>query len=130
MVQHTTHELQDFLEQEAGDYLRSIIEYQEEEYEIIFIRDDVQEQYSLGEIDRAIKDSKLESLSGEYYESLFSEDHGDLQCIVKCFERVIEMNFALNDAQGIGIALDAEAMDQAHGLVTEARRIALQTKGD
>ena len=67
----------------------------------------------------------MESLTASMYAETFSEDHGQLTCLVQCFENVIEMNFVLEDGVGAAVALDAEAMADAHGLVAEARQIVL-----
>jgi hypothetical protein len=120
--------LQEFFEQRTNGNLRSIVKYEEESYEIVHLRDDVVEQYTTDEIESAIDESRMESLTAPIYEDTFSEDHGQLTCLVQCFENVIEMNFVLEDGLGAAVALDAEAMADAHGLVAEARRIVLEER--
>lgn len=57
--------------------------------------------YATGEgVERAVDDSRMESLMAPVYGDLFSEDHGELTCLAKCFENVIEMNFVLADGVG------------------------------
>jgi hypothetical protein len=120
--------LENFFEQRTDENLRSIVKYEEESYDIVYLRDDVAEQYTTEEIESAIDDSRMESLTAPIYEDTYSEDHGQLTCLVQCFENVIEMNFVLEDGIGAAVALDAEAMSDAHGLVAEARRIALEER--
>lgn len=117
--------LENFFEQRTDGDLRSIVKYEEDTYEIVHLRDDVGEQYTTDELESAIDESRMESLTAPIYENTFSEDHGQLTCLVQCFENVIEMNFVLEDGVGAAVALDAEAMADAHGLVAEARRIVL-----
>ena len=120
--------LEDYFEQRTDGKLRSIVKYEQETYEIVDLRDDVAKQYTADEIESAIDDSRMESLTAPIYEGTFSEDHGQLTCLVQCFENVIEMNFVLEDGVGAAVALDAEAMTDAHGLVAEARQIVLEER--
>jgi len=120
--------LESFFEQRTDGNLRSIVKYEEDTYEIVHFRDDVAEQYTTDELESAIDESRMESLTAPIYENTFSEDHGQLTCLVQCFENVIEMNFVLEDGIGAAVALDAEAMSDAHGLVAEARRIVLEER--
>lgn len=120
--------LENFFEQRTDENLRSIVKYEEESYDIVYLRDDVAEQYTTEEIESAIDDSRMESLTAPIYENTYSEDHGQLTCLVQCFENVIEMNFVLEDGVGAAVALDAEAMADAHGLVAEARAIVMEER--
>ncbi|WP_418286867.1 hypothetical protein [Halorubrum sp. DTA46] len=120
--------LENFFEQRTDENLRSIVKYEEESYDIVYLRDDVAEQYTTEEIESAVDDSRMESLTAPIYEDTYSEDHGQLTCLVQCFENVIEMNFVLEDGVGAAVALDAEAMADAHGLVAEARAIVMEER--
>lgn len=120
--------LEDFFKQRTDGKLRSIVKYEEDTCKIVHLRDDVAEQYTADELESAIDDSRMESLTAPIYENTFSEDHGQLTCLVQCFENVVEMNFVLKDGVGAAVALDAEAMVDAHGLVAEARQIVLEER--
>ena len=120
--------LEDFFEQRTDGNLRSIVKYEPDSYDIIFLRDDVADQYTEEEIEDAIDDARMDSLTAPIYDDTFSEDHGELTCLVQCFEHVIEMNFVLEDGVGATVALDEEAMVEAHGLVAEAREIVIDER--
>lgn len=128
MNQQVASELQEFFEAEAKAELRSIVRYDLEGVEVEYIRDDVEEQYSEAEVAKAVDESRLDSLHAPLYEHTFSKDHGELQCMITCFENVIEMNFAIADGVGTAVAIDSEAMDEAHGLISEARNIVLRER--
>lgn len=128
MATRMASRLRDFFDERTDENLRSIVKYEEESYDIVFLREDVAEQYTPGEIESAIDDSRMESLTAPIYEETYSEDHGQLTCLVQCFENVIEMNFVLDDGVGAAVALDAEAMADAHGLVAEARAIVMEER--
>lgn len=116
--------LETFFERETDGNLRSIVKYEGESFDVVYLRDDVAEKYTESELETAVDDSRLESLTAPIYRETLSADHGELVCLVKCFENVIEMNFVLEDGRGAVVALDAEAMTGAHGLVAEAKAIA------
>lgn len=122
--------LETFLKVRTDDSLRSIIIYERDDYEIEFIRSDVAAQYSEDEIEEAIDESRFESLTGPNYTDIFSDDHGELLCLSTCYEHVIELNFVLSDGVGAAIAIDAEAMDEAKGLVADARDIVIDSRPD
>ncbi|MCD2203854.1 hypothetical protein [Halobacterium sp. KA-6] len=119
-------QLKEFFEEHMDGELRSIVRYDLDEVDVEHIRDDVTDQYTEEELTKAIDESRLDSLHAPLYEHSFSKDHGDLQCMITCFEHVIEMNFAIDDGVGVAVAIDAEAMDDAHGLISEARNIVLE----
>lgn len=128
MATKMTTRLQSFFEEQANGYLRSIVKYEQRDYEVVFLRDDVAERYSPAELEDSLDDMLMESFSAGIYENTFSDDHGDLTCMVKCFENAVEMNFVLTDGVGTAVGLDAEAMADAHGLVAEARSIVLEER--
>jgi hypothetical protein len=120
--------LEEFFEQQAGEHLRSIVKYEQDSSEFVYLRDDIDDRYTNEEIERAVDDSRMESLWTSLYSTLFSGDHGELTCMVKCYENVVEMNFVLADGVGAAVALDADAMSEAHGLVADAREIVVEER--
>lgn len=128
MPSHVVSRLRDFFQKQTDGELRSIIKYTPDSIEIEYIRDDVAAQYSDKELHKAINESRLDSLHAPLYEHSFSKDHGQLQCMITCFENVIEMNFAIDDGVGAAVAIDAEAMDDAHGIISQARNIVLEER--
>lgn len=115
--------LEEFFDERAGEKLRSIIAYDEDDHELVYLRDDVVTQYTDEELCEAIDGSRLESLYSPIYEDVYADDHGELQCLIQCFDDVIEINFALGDGEGAAVAIDAKAMAEAHGFVADARSI-------
>lgn len=128
MAQRLVTRLEDFFHRRTDGHLRSIIRYEPDEYEIVHIRTDVADRYSEDEIKTAIDDSRMESLMAPVYDKTFAEDHGELTCMVKAFENVIEMNFVLDDGLGAAVALDEEAMAETSGLVSDARDLVVNER--
>lgn len=120
--------LQSFFEERTDGELRSIVTYDGDDVDVVFIRDDVATEYTTDELRTAINESRMESLYAPVYEHAFSQEHGDLECMVNCFEEVVELNFALDDGVGAAVALDADALDDARGLVSEARQVVVANR--
>ena len=96
-----------FLEQEVGDELRSVIYYDETTFDLVYVRDDVRDQYSERDLERIRQELGVASFGKPMLEDLYV--HGDLQCTVKCFEEAIEMHFLASDTEGIAVGLDSAA---------------------
>ena len=120
--------VEEFFKDRTAGNLRSIITYEKNEFDIVFVRDDVSEQYTPDDVEIAVDHARMESLTAPIYDGVYSVDHGELDCMVKCFERVIEMNFVLSDGVGAAVALDEAAMAEARGLVAEAREIIVEER--
>lgn len=121
--------LEAYFEEAVGDNLRSIVKYEPESAEIVYIRDDVAETYSDEGIADAIDDARMDAFSAPLYEDSFSADHGELTCLVQYFENAVEMNFVLDGMAGTAVGLDIEACQESRDLVTEARQIVLEERG-
>lgn len=130
MVAQLASRLQAFFEEQVGDDLRSIITYEAESHNVVYFREDVASQYSPEELSKSIDDSRFDSLTRPLYEGTFSQDHGELTCLVQAFEHAVEMNFILDDGKGVAVGLDAQALKETHGLVADARDILLEERRD
>lgn len=128
MSQKMVDRLHSYFEDTAGDDLRSIVRYGPETHEMVYIRPDVETQYTEAEVAETVDESRMESLTAPIYRDAFATDHGDLHCMVKCFANAIEMNFVLADAIGTAVGLDATALDGSTGLVAGARRIVVEER--
>jgi hypothetical protein len=99
------YRLAKFLREQVGDGLRSVIYYEPDEYELVFVRDD-DSDYDDEDIDGIVAD-----LWADSYEQGIREDlrrQGPLYCTVWVFEEAIEMHFVADERQGVAVALDTE----------------------
>lgn len=99
--------LVDALQDEAGDALRSVTYYDEESYEMLFLRDDVDAIYSAEELDEVFDDLRLEGWGRERLEDLFNA--GDLECSIYGFEDAMMFHFVTNDFKGVFLTYDRAA---------------------
>jgi hypothetical protein len=99
------YRLAEFLHSQVDDGLRSVIYYEPEGYEVVFVRDDVD----------AVADDDMgdlvTDLRADSYEQGIREDlrgHGRLKSTIWVFEEAIEMHFVADECRGVSVALDTE----------------------
>ncbi|WP_115865694.1 DUF7522 family protein [Halorussus litoreus] len=98
--------LTEFLREYVGDHLRSVIRYDEDDSEVLFVRDDVADEYTDDDVVQVVRDVRLEAVEKPHQESLYA--HGQLNATVRCFDDAVEMHFAHDETSGIAVALDGE----------------------
>ncbi|MCG1002763.1 MULTISPECIES: hypothetical protein [Halobacterium] len=101
-----TEELIAFLRSEAGEYLRGAVYYTEDDYEVLFLRDDVAALYT---------DEELELLFDYYRDQNRKEadvepfDLGNDHCTVHFYDDAILFHFMQQETSGTIITLSPEA---------------------
>lgn len=106
----------EFLQEEAGDYLRSILYFDGQDYEMAYVRDDIQDEYTERDRERIVESLLAEAHARNQEEELYV--HGELNCIVKSFEHAVELHFPKGIYSGTAVALDIEAARDLSGLIT------------
>ena len=105
MNDHNVADLVEYLHETVGDGLRSVIRYDFETdgYDVVFARDGVLEGYAEETIENIVRTYETDALSKTGQEQWYN--HGDQQCIMRCFENGVEIN-VVEDGQGVAIGLD------------------------
>lgn len=103
----TSHSLVRKLHDEAGDALRSVTRYDEEEYEFLYLRENVEAIYSAEEFDAIFDDLRLEGWGRESLEDLFRA--GELECSIYGFEGAMMFHFVTDDFDGALVTYDRDA---------------------
>lgn len=116
MPEESANRLVDYLEEQAGEYLRGAIHYSEDGYMTLYMRDDVDALYS---------PAKMEELA-EYYQqenrNQSSEEPFELgtnHCTVGFYDDAILFHFTQGDGLGTVITLEPEAGRNIVGFITE-----------
>lgn len=117
-VEHFTEHLRDRL----GDDLRSVGWYTGDEYELVYAREDVIDQYTDEEVADVFRDLGVESLEKEMLEEMY--EHGRLNCTVRCFDEAIEMHFVATQGEGLAVALEPAAFVAHETFIGECMRLA------
>jgi len=115
MPLETTRRLADHLQKRAGEYLRSVIHYDVDDYTIVYMREDVEAQYSEEDIDDVVNQLFSENFFTGKQEELYV--HGNLQCTIHCFSHGVEMHFPMLDPQGAAVSLDPQATEELYSFV-------------
>jgi hypothetical protein len=96
--------LTEFLRECVGDHLRSVIYYDDGGGEVLYVRDDVADQYTDDDVAEVVRDVRLEAVEKTHQEDLYA--HGPLNATVRCFDDAVEMHFPHDETSGTAVALD------------------------
>lgn len=97
--------LVEFLRSRTGEALRGAAHYDDDTYDILYIREDVREQYTSAEITQIFATLRQEKQTAQYQERALHL--GGHRCSVDVYRDGILMNFIQNDFSGTVISLDA-----------------------
>ncbi len=112
-------ELVERLQNEAGESLRTVTTYDEDSYELRFVRDNVDAIYSTGEFDAIFEEIRLEGWGRERLEDLFNA--GPLECGVYGFEQAMMLHFVENGFGGVFVTYDRDAGIDAEAFIEVCR---------
>ncbi|MGB9963756.1 hypothetical protein [Halobacterium sp. CBA1126] len=93
------------LQQQAGDALRVVAEYDRDGYELRYARGDVTARLE-DRGDAIHRNLVLEGISREHLEDLF--DAGNLRCSMHRFEEVTAFHFAEREYTGLFVSVDSD----------------------
>lgn len=105
---------------EVGDALRAVARYAEREYEFLFLRDDVEAQYSAAEMERVMDDLVISGIGASYVEELFHA--GRIQCIAYGFERAVMVQFVEANYEGVFVSFDRAAAIDIDAFIDRCKR--------
>lgn len=113
MAEGKNTELLSYLEETAGEYLRGVVWYEDDEYEIHYIRDDLRTRRLRSEVDKMIDRLRRESRSGERRSFSLGEVNG----IVRSFEEAMVMHFPSTQGRGTVVTLEPEVARQLNTFI-------------
>jgi hypothetical protein len=113
----STDDFVEFVLDRAGGHVRSVLTYDDTSSEVQFIRDDVADTYSAREIETVAEALRREGQTAGRQEHLYA--HGQLNCIVRCFDGGLEMHFPHGGEGGIAVALEPDAAPNLYGFVDD-----------
>jgi hypothetical protein len=98
--------LVDDLLDEFGDGLRAVATYEDYEYEVEFMREDVRDDYSREEVDRVFRQVSIEGMGYENFQQLFHV--GRLECALYGFEGALIFHFPPDPFHGLVVSIDRD----------------------
>lgn len=108
----------DFLLERAGDRIRSVASYSATDSQVLFLREDDPEGYDAQRLESVIEECRKENARSGRIEHMHGDD-GPLNCVVRTFDRGVEMHFVTGDEQGVVVGLDPDAATNLHGFVDD-----------
>ena len=102
-----THRWVQKLHEEAGDALRSVAKYGEEDYEMLYLRENVDAIYSEDELDKVFDDLRLEGWGRATLQELFNA--GPLECSIYGFDEAMMFHFVDDGFKGALVTYDRNA---------------------
>lgn len=103
------------LRRRAGDLLRSVVHYDESEFDIMYLRDDVAERYNEAEIGHVVEDLRWSSLGKDHQEKLYV--HGRLRWTARVFDDAVEVHIPHDELSGTAVAFDHDALSELDSLI-------------
>lgn len=105
----------EFLQRQAGETLRLVVEFTADEYTVEYVREDVAQQYSNQEFGSIIDDARKHA--GLTHSDVVLEAAGELYCQVICFEAVVALVFPRGRGHTL-VTLDPMAAQNLHTFAT------------
>lgn len=106
-----------FVLDRAGDAVRSVVHYDADASEVLFLRDDVAEHYSALGLETVVTALRREGERSARQEHVYAQ--GELNCIVRAFDGGLEMHFPYGDTEGLAVALEPRAADHLYSFVDD-----------
>ena len=99
-------ELVDELQAEVGDALRSVATYDRGDYELLYVRDDIDAAYSDEERAELFKQIEIEGMGYSHFEGLFHT--GALESAIYGFEKALMVQFPADEFTGLFVTVDRD----------------------
>jgi len=114
-------ELVDLLKREVGDDLRAVGRYDKEGYDVLYIREDVANEFSQEDIEEIHHEMVLKGLGNQHIESLFNDEV--LECSIYQFEDSVRLHFVNDDYLGYYVSFDYDGDVNPSRIVDECKGI-------
>lgn len=95
------------LHDEVGDALRVVAQYRNGDYDVNYMRGDVESRYSGGQMDEIFEDLVIQGIHKARLEELFSA--GGLECSLFKFEESLMFHFTPEEGRGLFVTVDSDA---------------------
>lgn len=118
MGRDTHHRLVTYLRNTADEYLRGIAMYDADEYDVLYLRDDLRARRFKSEVDRMVDRLNQESRAREQQAFPF----GDLTGTLRTFEEAVVMHFPHTQGRGTIITLEPGVARQLNSFMHECEK--------
>ena len=95
------------LRKEVGEQLRVVGEYDDEGYDLLYVRDDIRPAVEELDLERIHRELVLQGIGREHLEDLY--EGGRLQCSVHRFDELTACHFVESETTGRYVSIDSDA---------------------
>ena len=110
---HISKSLSAYLNNRVDDLLRGVAHYQQDGFEVVYLRDDIQERRHREEVDKMLTRIKQEGTAEEEQSFPF----GHLHATLRIFDETIFMHFPIENQTGVVVALEPEVARSLNSFV-------------
>lgn len=110
---HISKTLSTYLNERVGDILRGVAHYQRDEFQVVYLREDIREQRHREEVNQMLTRIKQEGTAEEEQSFPF----GHLHATLRIFDETIFMHFPIEDRTGVVVALEPEVARSLNSFV-------------
>ncbi len=114
-------DLVDLLKDEVGDRLRAVGEYDKDDYYVLYIREDVAEEFTQEDIGEIHHEMVLKGLGNQHIESLFDDE--PLECSIYQFKSIARLHFVKEDYLGYYVSFDYDGNVNPSKIVDECKEL-------
>lgn len=102
-----------YLNERVGNVLRGVAHYRQSEFEIVYLRDDIQKQRHHEEVEQMLTRIKHEGAAEEEQSFPF----GHLHATLRIFDETIFIHFPIENQTGVVVALEPEVARSLNSFV-------------
>lgn len=110
---HISKSLARYLDDRVDDLLRGVAHYREDEFEVVYLRDDIREQRHHDEVEQMLNRIKHEVSAKEEQSFPF----GHLHATLRVFDETIFLHFPIENQTGVVVALEPEVAQSLNSFV-------------
>ena len=110
---HISKTLARYLDDRVGDLLRGVAHYQEDEFTVVYLRDDIRKQRHHDEIAQMLSRITHEGTAEEEQSFPF----GHLHATLRVFDETIFLHFPIENRTGVVVALEPEVAQSLNSFV-------------
>lgn len=110
---HVSKSLAQYLNDRVDDLLRGVAHYQEDEFKVEYLRDDIREQRHRDEVTQMLNRIKKEGTAEEEQSFPF----GHLHTTLRVFDEAIFMHFPIERETGVVVTLEPQVAQSLNSFV-------------
>ena len=110
---HISKSISRYLNDRMDDFLRGVAHYREDEFDVVYLREDLREERHRDEVEQMLNRIKHEGTAEEEQSFPF----GHLRATLRVFDETIFMHFPIENRTGVVVTLEPEVARSLNSFV-------------